>query len=106
MNTLHRRIAAAVVATAAAGVLLGGTAMASATPAVPAASASAEVSVSGSLSAIVGQVLTLKTSANAEVKIKLTGATKIEGSLSLDALVTVKGHQVGGELVADAVIVG
>ena len=106
MNALHRRVAAAVVATAAAGALLGGTATASAAPAVPTASTSAEVSVSGTLSAVVGKVITLKTSANAEVKIKLTGATTIEGSLSLDALITVKGHQVGGELVADAVIVG
>ncbi|MFC0437746.1 hypothetical protein [Kutzneria buriramensis] len=105
MNALHR-IATAVVATAAAGALLGGTAAASAAPVAPAASASAEVSVSGSLSAVVGNVITVTTSANAHVKITLTSGTTIEGSLSLDALITVKGHQVGGSLVADAVIVG
>ncbi|GAA3436871.1 hypothetical protein [Kutzneria kofuensis] len=106
MNALHRRIAAAVVATAAAGALLGGTAVASAAPAVPVASASAEVSVSGTLSAVVGKIISVKTSASADVKVTLTSATKIEGSLNLDALVTVKGHQVGGSLVADLVIVG
>jgi hypothetical protein len=105
MNALNR-VAAAVVATAAAGALLGGTAMASAAPAVPAASASAEVSVSGTLSAVVGKVLTLKTSGGADVKITLTGSTKVRGSLDLSALLTVHGHQVGGSLVADLVIVG
>lgn len=106
MNALHRRIAAAVVATAAAGALLGGTAMASAAPAAPAVSASAEVSASGTLTAVVGNLLTVKTSAGADVKFKLTGDTRIQGSLDLNALITVKGHQVGGSLVADLVIVG
>jgi len=105
MNALTR-VAAAVVATAAAGALLGGTATASAAPAVPAASATAEVSVSGTLSAVVGKVLTLKTSGGGDVKVTLTDSTRIEGSLDLSALITVKGHRVGGSLVADVVVVG
>jgi hypothetical protein len=105
MNALHRRIAAAVVAIAAAGALLGSTATASAAP-VPAASASAEVSVSGTLTAIAGKVLTVKTGADADLKVQTTDTTKIEGSLSLHGLVTVKGHQVGGTLVADVVTAG
>ncbi|MFI9381817.1 hypothetical protein [Kutzneria sp. NPDC052558] len=102
MNALHRRIAAAVVTAAAAGALLGSTAMASAAPA-PAASASAEVSVSGTLTAIAGKVLTVKTAANADLKVQITDSTRIEGSLTVQGLVTVKGHQVGGTLVADVV---
>ncbi|QUQ63594.1 hypothetical protein [Kutzneria sp. CA-103260] len=105
MNALPRRIAAAVVAAAAAGALLGGAAMASAAP-VPAASSSAEVSVSGTLSAIAGDVLTVKTSADADVQIQRTGATKVQGSLSLHGLVTVKCHQVSGSLVADLIVAG
>jgi hypothetical protein len=105
MNALTR-VAAAVVATAAAGVLLGGAVTASAAPAVPAVSASAEVSVSGTLSAVVGNALTLKTSAGADVKVTLTGSTEIQGSLDLSALLTVKGHRVGDSLVADLIVVG
>jgi hypothetical protein len=105
MNALNR-VAAAVVATVAAGALLGGTALASPAPAVPAVSAAAAVSASGTLSAVVGKVLTLKTSGGADVKVTLTDSTKVRGSLDLSALLTVRGHQVGGSLVADLVIVG
>jgi uncharacterized protein YabE (DUF348 family) len=109
MSNVNRRVAGVLAGLVAAGVLFtGGQAFATPASATVTASGHAEAgaTLSGSVTAILGGALTIKTDAGASVTVKLTSSTRIEGHLSLKASVTVHTVKINGELCASLIVLG
>lgn len=108
MISVKRAVAGTVAGLACAGALLtGGQAFAATAPAATVVSqATTSGTLTGSLTAILSDVVIVKVAGGGCVSVHLNQDTKIQGRLSLSGKVTVHTVEIDGKLYASLIVIG